>query len=62
VGTYDMLIGWSSYDATFYACVKVDTYQFQMDMSWSIHMGAATALEDQATTYPVTCLGHVRVL
>ena len=24
--------------------------------------GTANALENQATTYPVTCLGHVRVL
>ena len=48
------------YNATINVCVKL--CQFQMDKSWSIRAGAANALEYQATTYPVTCLGHVRVV
>ena len=40
--------------------VKDDLHRFQMDKSWSIRAGAANALENQATAYPVTCLGHVK--
>ena len=36
-------------------------YQSQMDKSWSIRAGTTSALENHASTYPVTCLGHVRV-
>ena len=37
-------------------------YQFQMDESWSIRAGTTSALENHAATYPVICLGHVRVM
>ena len=30
-------------------------YQFQMDESWLIRAGAADALENQVTTFPVVC-------
>ena len=41
---------------------KLYAVLFQMDESWSIRADTANALENHATTYPVACYGHVRVL
>ena len=40
--------------------------EYRADFRWTspslIRTGTANALKNQATTYPVTCLGHVRVM